>query len=93
MHCDDPLPDQCIVFDREFDKAPFYLRVKIPGGIDQVALSDASGPVRSLPAAISASVREGFAPTHWMSYPGGGLTTIAPATVERLAAEFARSRG
>ncbi len=92
MHSDDTLPDQCIVFDKEFDKAPFYLRVKVPDGIDQIALSDAGGPVRSLPAAISVSVSKGYAPTHWTSYPGGGLMRIAAATIERLSAECGRDR-
>ena len=87
MHSDDTLPDQCIVFESEFDKAPFYLRVRVDGGVDQVELQDSQGPAKSLPAAIAISVRKGYAPTHWIRSPGGSMSTIARATIERLQAE------
>lgn len=61
---DDTTPDQCIVFDEECRKAPFWLRLRIPNGIDIVELHDANGPVMSLPAAVQACVRLGYDPTH-----------------------------
>lgn len=63
-HDDIPMPEQCIVFDRECPKAPFWLRVRIPDGIDIVELHDAEGPVMSLPAAVQACIRLGYDPTH-----------------------------
>lgn len=89
MHCDDALPEQCIVFDREFSPAPFYIRVRTEEGIDMKNLEDSNGPVRSLPAAIVISIRNGYRPTHWIARPGSMPMSIPPQTIQRIAAQFA----
>ena len=80
----DGFPDQCIIFDREYVKAPFYLRVKKEDGAEHVELSDANGQAQTLPAAVQICVRDGYDPTHIMEV-GRGLSPIPSSIVRRPA--------
>jgi hypothetical protein len=78
---EDMMPESCIMFDRTCPDRPFWLRLKVAGGIDVVELGDANGPARSLPAAVQACTRLGHHPTH--SYEKGTLPYPIPASVVR----------
>lgn len=78
---EDMMPDSCVVFDRTCPERPFWLRLKVEGGIEIVELGDANGPARSLPAAVQACTRLGHHPTH--SYEKGTLPYAIPASVVR----------
>lgn len=90
MHSEDELPDQCIMFDREHLRAPFYLRVRTPAGCDHVELEDANGPAMSLPAAVCICVRDGYDPTHY--YEPGHRVSVIPKAIVRRPASPARTK-
>ena len=81
MPCDDAMPKQCIVLDRECRTAPYYLRVEEGDRVRHVELADANGAAMSLPAAVAASEREGYHPTHSMEV--GHSPWPIPASVSR----------
>lgn len=82
MPSEDELPAQCIMFDRSYQKAPFYLRVAVDNGIDQVELIDSDGrPCVSLPGAVQVCIREGYDPWHYYE-KGSGLNRI-PRSIRR----------
>lgn len=84
MRSEDELPPQCIMFDREFTSAPFYLRVATENGCDQIELADAQGPAMTLPTAVAVCVRDGYEPTHYYE-KGQGLNAIPKAIARRPA--------
>lgn len=81
MTDEDIIPPCCIVFDRDFPKRPFWLRVEKPNGINIVELEDANGYAQSLPAAVQAAIRLGYDPTH--SIEGKSRPFPIPASVIR----------
>jgi hypothetical protein len=55
-------PEEMIVFDREFTRAPFYLRKQVAEAVELIELDGAM----SLPAAKQIAEDKGYAPTHWI---------------------------
>lgn len=90
VHSDGDMPEQCIMFDREHPKAPFYLRIATPNGCDHVELEDANGAAKSLPAAVAICVRDGYDPTHY--HESGGRLNAIPEAVVRRPASPARTK-